>query len=111
MSIRHVAYLTFYILHKAPMKAQDFVAYCSIHSLILAIFIVPLHVLHYSEALPTTAQIHVGLLNLSFTPKSTDNCMQTTRIFRWVPGKSAPLTRSFPTLRLGLRLTISSLTL
>src|SRR6218665_184102 len=35
--------------------------------------------------------------------------MQTTHIFWWVPGKSAPLTRSFPTLRLGLRLTISSL--
>src|SRR6218665_2016101 len=41
-----------------------------IHSFILAIFIAPLQVFYYSEALPTTAQI----LYQSFTPKRTGNC-------------------------------------
>src|SRR6218665_136587 len=41
-----------------------------IHSFILAISIAPLQVLHYSEALPTTARI----LYRSFTPKRTGNC-------------------------------------
>ena len=41
-----------------------------IHSFIPAISIVPLQVLYYSEALPTTARI----LYRSFTPKRTGNC-------------------------------------
>src|SRR6218665_1747877 len=40
-----------------------------IHSFILAIYIAPLQVLYYSEALPTTALI----LYRSFTPKRTGN--------------------------------------
>src|SRR6218665_2220408 len=44
---------------------------CSfIRSFILAISIVPLQVLYYSEALPTTARI----LYRNFTPKRTGNC-------------------------------------
>src|SRR6218665_2214274 len=41
-----------------------------IHSFIPAIYIAPLQVLYYSEALPTTARI----LYRSFTPKRTGNC-------------------------------------
>src|SRR6218665_2699795 len=41
-----------------------------IHSFILAISIVPLQVLYYSEALPITGRI----LYRSFTPKRTGNC-------------------------------------
>ena len=41
-----------------------------IHSFIPDIYIAPLQVLYYSEALPTTARI----LYQSFTPKRTGNC-------------------------------------
>ena len=43
-----------------------------IHSFILAIFVAPLKVLYYSEALPTTARI----LYRSFSPKRTGNCIR-----------------------------------
>src|SRR6218665_3811189 len=47
---------------------------CKIHSFIMAISIVPIQVLYYSEALPTTARI----LYRSFTPKRTGNCRSRT---------------------------------
>ena len=51
-----------------PVNAQD--AATKSYSFIPAIYIAPLQVLYYSEALPTTARI----LYRSFTPKRTGNC-------------------------------------